>query len=117
MSSIAPVLLSGSTSGKQIKVAATATPGTAVHTAVAGAVNMDEVWLWAVNTDTVDRILTIEFGGVAAPDDNVVVKLPPKQGLFLVLPGLKLNGGLLVKAFADAANVVDVSGYVNRYTG
>ncbi len=36
MATYSKVLLSGSTNGKQIKVAATATPGTTIHTAVTG---------------------------------------------------------------------------------
>ena len=37
--------LSDSTNGRNIKVAATATAGTAIHTAVAGASDLDEIWL------------------------------------------------------------------------
>ena len=39
-----------------------------------------------------------------------------EAGWVLVVPGLLLNGGLLVKAFAAAANVVEMNGYVNRIT-
>ena len=42
---ITKTLLSGSTNGRQIKVAATATPGTTIHTATNTAGQMDEVWL------------------------------------------------------------------------
>jgi len=43
--------LSGSTDGKPIKVVATATAGTTIHTAVAGttAGTFDEIWLYAYN--------------------------------------------------------------------
>ncbi len=110
--------LSGSTDGKPIKVVATATTGTTIHTAVAGttAGTYDEVWLYAYNSDTVSRVLTIEFGGVTAPDQNIVLTLASKQGLQLVVPGLILQNTLLVTAFADAANVVILSGFVNTIT-
>jgi len=110
--------LSGSTDGRMVKVAATATPGTTIHTAVAGttAGTFDEIWLWAVNSDTVVRKLTIEFGGVAAPDDTLEVSVAAEAGLMLVVPGLILQNGLVVKAFAAAANVVLVAGFVNAIT-
>lgn len=106
--------LSGSTNGKQIKVVATATAGTLIHTAVAGTTDWDEVWLWAVNSDTVARKLTIEFGGTTSPDDTIEVLIPAEGGLVLVVPGLILQNELVVRAFAAAANVILVGGFVNR---
>lgn len=106
--------LSGSTNGRPIKVAATATPGTTIHTAGSGATNIDEVWLWCANTDTVTRKLTVEFGGTTSPDDTIEVGIPAESGLVLVIPGLPLQNSLVIKAFAAAANVVTITGYVNR---
>jgi hypothetical protein len=114
MATYTKTLLSGSTNGRPIKVAATATPGTTIHTAVSGTSSIDEVWLWAQNTDTTDRKLTIEFGGTTSPDDLFEVTIPAESGLMSVVPGLPLNNGLVVKAFAASANVVTLSGYVNR---
>ena len=110
--------LSGSTDGKPIKVAAIATLGTTIHQAVAGttAGTFDEIWLWAYNSDTVARQLTIEFGGASVPDQNIIVSLPSKSGLIPVVPGLILQDALYVTAFADAANVVTISGFVNAIT-
>lgn len=111
---------SASTQGKPIKLAATSTPGTAIHTTGISATNVDRIYLFAFNSDTVDRTLTVEFGGVTAPDQNIVVTIPFKVGLVLVIDGLPLLGngsaGLIVAAFASAANVVTVSGYVLRVT-
>ena len=59
MASFSKILLSGGTTGKNIKVVATASAGTTIHTAVSGTSNMDEVWLYACNTDASDRKLTI----------------------------------------------------------
>lgn len=116
MATYSRILLSGSTSGRAIKVAATATPGTAIHTAIAGAVSYDEVYLWATNTDTAARTITVEFGGVADPDDLIVKSytIPANSPPIPLVTGQVLNGGLLVKAFASSANVVLVSGFVNR---
>ncbi|HEX7128333.1 MAG TPA: hypothetical protein VF406_21480 [Thermodesulfobacteriota bacterium] len=106
--------LSGSTDGKAITVAATGTPGTLIHTAVTGTTDLDEVYLYAVNTDTTARKLTLEFGGTTAPDNLIEQTIQPEDGLVLVVPGLLLQNAAEVRAFADAANVVGVYGFVNR---
>ena len=110
--------LSSSTNGRGIKVVATATAGTAIHTAVAGttAGTFDEIWLWAYNSHTADVLLTIEMGGVTAPDDNIKVTVPFKSGVFLVAPGMILQNGTAVAAFAASANVITIYGYVNAIT-
>jgi len=114
MATYTKVQLSGATTGKNIKVVATATAGTTIHTA--HATSIDEIWLWCVNSDTTDRKLTIEFGGVAAPDDLIEVTIPAEDGLYLVVPGLTLTNSLVVRAFAATANVLSVNGFVNRIT-
>lgn len=110
--------LSGSTDGRGIKVVATATAGTTIHTAVAGttAGTYDEVWLYAYNSDASTVTLTVEYGGTTAPDDNIVVSVASKSGLMLVAPGLILQNSDVVKAFASAANVVVIFGFVNSIT-
>ena len=107
-------LLSGSTQGKGIKVVATGTPGTTIHTAVAGTSSLDEIWLYAYNSDTVTRTLTIEWGEATAPDGNNIIDIPSKQGRFLVVDGRLLQNALVVKAFASAANVIIIDGFVNQ---
>lgn len=116
MATFTKEILSGSTNGRMVKVVAVATAGTLIHTAVAGASDIDEIWLWAINTDTTDRKLTIEFGGVAAPDDLIEVTIRAEAGLVLIIPGMTLQNSLVVRAFAAAANVVLVGGFVNRIT-
>jgi hypothetical protein len=110
--------LSGSTDGRPIKVVATASAGTTIHTAVAGttAGTFDEIWLYAYNGDTVPRLLTIQFGGTSTPDDDVKVTLAAQSGLQLIVPGLILQNGSVVRAFASAANVLTISGFVNAIT-
>lgn len=106
-------LLSGSTNGRPIKVDQTATAGTLLHTATSA---KDELWLWAVNTDTSSHKLTLELGGTTAPDDLIEVSIDAEGGLVLVCPGLIVTGSVVVRAFAAAANVVNIVGYVNRIT-
>lgn len=112
MATYTKVKLSGSTDGRMIKVAATATLGTTIHAAHAS--SLDEIWLYAVNSDTVDRKLTIEYGGATAPDNLIEVTIPAETGLVLVCPGLILSNSLAVTAFAATANVIMIGGYVNR---
>lgn len=110
--------LSGSTDGKPIKIAATGTTGTTIHTAVAGttAGTFDEIWLWAYNGHTSAVQLTVEFGGVSVPDQNIVVSIAAKSGLTPIVPGLILQNGAVVTAFAGTTNVVTLSGFVNSMT-
>src|SRR3990167_1837937 len=110
--------LSGSTDGRMIKVVQTATPVDTIHTAVAGttAGTFDEIWLWAVNSDTTARKLTIEYGGATSPDCLIELTIPPESGLVLVVPGFILQNTLVVTAFCETANVVMIGGYVNSVT-
>lgn len=118
MATIVKRKLSGSTDGKPVLVVATATAGTTIHTAVSGttAGTFDEIWLWAYNGHTASVTLTIEFGGATVPDQNIIVTLASKSGLIPVVPGLILQNGMVVKAFAGTANVITLSGFVNNMT-
>lgn len=111
------MLLSGSTNGKGIKVAATATAGTLIHTAVTGTANLDQVFLYAYNGHTADVLLTIEWGEATVPDGNIVITIPKKSGRFQITDGRLLQNGLVIRAFADTANVIVMDGDVNRIVG
>jgi hypothetical protein len=106
--------LSGASNGVPVKVAASASPGTTIHTAVAGTVatTWDEIWLWCSNSDTVDHKLTLQWGGTTSPDDNMQQTIPAGQTA-LVAAGWILQNGLVVKAFADTANVLIITGHIN----
>jgi hypothetical protein len=115
MATYSKQLLSGSTNGKGIKVVATATAGTLIHTAIAGTSSEDEIWLYAHNTSATAVKLTLEWGGVASPDDHIEITIGAEgTGLILVAPGILLQNGLVVRAFAGTANVINIFGYVNR---
>ena len=110
----------GSTgTGLGIKVAATTTAGTAIHTGSATATTIDEVWLYAVNSSATAVKLTLEWGEATAPDGNIEVTVPAESGLYLIAPGLLLQGNAtakVVKAFAGTTNVIVIHGFVNRIT-
>jgi len=120
MATFTKKILSGSTDGKAIKVAATATAGTTIHTgATTPITTLDEVWLYAVNSSASNVKLTLEWGEATAPDGNIELTVAAESGLVLLVPGLLLKGNatpLVVKAFAATANVICIHGYVNQIT-
>ena len=119
MATFTKKILSGSTDGKSIKVAATATAGTTIHTGSATVTTLDEVWIYAVNSSASSVKLTIEWGEATAPDGNIELTVQPEAGLVTVIPGLLIKGNatpLVVKAFAGTANVICINGFVNQIT-
>lgn len=110
-------ILSASTDGRPVLVAATASPGTTIHTGSSTPTTLHEVWLYASNPDTVQRLITIQWGGTTSPNDHITLYLPAQSGLTVVAPGLLLQGNatpLVIRAFADSASKVNISGYVNE---
>jgi len=118
MATYSKINLSGSTGGRPIKVAATATAGTLVHSTADSSTTIDEIWIYATNTSTSEVKLTIEYGGTTSPDDLIEIPISGESGLILIIPGLILNGTgsapRTVRAFAGTTNVINVVGYVNR---
>jgi hypothetical protein len=120
MATIAKTKLSGSTDGRAIKVAATSSAGTTIHTGSGTATTYDEIWLYAMNTHSADVKLTLEWGGTTSPDDLIEQTITTEAGLTLIAPGLLIKGNagaaLIVKAFAATTNVITIHGYVNQIT-
>jgi len=120
MATYTKVKLSGSTDGRAIKVAQTATAGTTIHTGSSTATTHDEIWLYAQNTSSTAVKLTIEWGGTSSPDDLIELTVQPEAGLVTVAPGLLIKGNasaaLVVRAFAGTANVITIHGFVNQIT-
>jgi hypothetical protein len=122
--STALIALTGSTQGEPIKITATGTPGTTVHTTGTSATIVDRLYLWANNTQAAATastvLLTIEWGAATAPDFNIIVPIPGQAGLVQVIDGLPLLGNgsvaLTVKAFAATTAVINITGYVLRVT-
>ena len=116
MATFSKIPLSGSTDGRGIHIDDNATAGKTVHTGPNVATQMDEIWLYAVNYDTTDRKLTIEWGGATAGGDIIEYTVKAENGLYLIVPGLLIKGNataLTVRAFAATTNVICISGYVN----
>ena len=105
--------------GLGILVVATATAGTAIHTASSTATTIDELWLYAYNDHSSSVTLTVEYGGVATPKDLIKSTLTSQAGLVLICAGLVIQGNAtpkVVRAFAATASKVSLFGYVNRIT-
>ena len=117
MATYSKIPFSGSTNGRGVLVNTTSSNTCVIHTASTNTSVQHEVWLYAQNTDTTDRKLTIEFGGVTSPNDLIEQTITAESGLLLVIPGLMLTGNATtaprITAFAATANVVSVHGYVN----
>ena len=119
MATYSKTILSGSTDGRGILVAATATAGTLIHTGSGTATTLDEIWLYAVNSDAADVKLTLEWGGVTVSNDLIEVTVTAESGLMLVAPGLLIKGNaspLVVRAWAAVTNDIIIHGYVNQIT-
>ena len=126
MASAIRMNLSGCTDGKPLKIAATGSPGTLVHTATSSATRgaggtWDEVWVWAYNASAVSvsassLLMRVQFGAATNPDNLIEVTLPCACGPFLIVPGLVLQNSTVVRAYGGGANLFTVFGFVNRIT-
>ena len=87
-----------------------------VHTAGPGIYNWDDIWIWAANTDTVSRTISLYFGAHSSVGDMAIgsYDLPPGGMPVLICPGLFLQNSGVVEAFASIANKINLTGYVNR---
>lgn len=106
--------LSESVNGKAILVAATSTPGTLLHTAVSGTADMDELWIYANNTSNSIVKLTLEWGEATSPNGHIELAVQAESGLVVMAPGLIIQNGLTVRAFAGTTNVITIHGFVHR---
>ncbi len=103
--------LSASTNGRAIKVVATASAGTLVHTTggTESFVTMD-----AYNSGTVEQVVVVQWGGTTSPDDHYVFRLPPGRAPVLLFDRKFIAGSLLIRVYSTTANVVIVGGYVEE---
>lgn len=116
MASYSKQLLSGSTNGMPVKIVATATPGTLIHTAIAGTTAFDEIWCWLTNTNTSAVSVTVEFGDATSPDHHLIdtYSIPANSAPIPIVTGQVLQNAKTLNIFASVANVIVASGYVNR---
>lgn len=114
MATISRIPLSGSTDGRGIKVVATASSGTTIHTATTSTSDCDVVTLYAYNSSASAVNLTLQWGGTTSVDDDIKLSIPATSGLTLVVPDMVLRNSLVVRAYAGTANVLTIHGFANR---
>ncbi len=111
---VSKVKLSVSTDGRPIKVVSTASPGTTLHTATNTSGAIDRVFVYAFNTSVSAVLLTLQLGGTTSPDDELKVSIPGQSGSVLVIAGWLYDNGAVIRAYAGTANVINVTGEVER---
>lgn len=109
---VSRVLLSGSTNGRPIAIAATATPGTLLHTVSGDTDVLGAVTLWATNTTAAQVTLTLELGGTSA-SDNISLKIAANTTT-KVLDGATFDGAVVLRAFAGSTPAINIFGFENR---
>ena len=114
--SIEPLVLSGSTDGRPIAVAATSSPGTTIHTATSTSTERDYIDIYAANVDGSARTLTLQWGGTSTADQIGPVSLAANSGDTLIVVNKPLQNSLVVKAYGDSASKVNITGNVRRVT-
>ena len=81
MATFSKQLLSGSTDGRGIKVAATASSGTTIHTASSTATTFDEIWLYAQLNNPFSAALTVS--NKALTSNVATITTSAAHGLFV----------------------------------
>jgi hypothetical protein len=112
---LSPIPLSGSTNGRPIAVATTATT---IHTATSDADQTDFAELFVTNASTSAVTLSLRFGSSSYPD--VMTVTVPGNGAAgndgaLPIGEFLLNGGVILSAVANAANALAIVGKVKRF--
>jgi hypothetical protein len=109
--------LSAATNGRPIKIVATSTPGTTIHTATDSdrPDGCDEVWLWAGSTASVGVNGTLQIGQSGDDGSYVNFRVPPAYvGPIAILAGHRVLDGLVITATASVAERINIWGNVNR---
>ncbi len=102
--------LSGSTNGRPIGLNTSA--NTTIHTANNTAGYLDEVWIYASNAGSANNTLTLNLGGTSTAD-ILVVNIQNNDSV-LVIPGIPMDGGVVISAKTSANSQVAIFGFVNR---
>lgn len=104
-----------SPNGLPIAVTDTASPGTLIHTAVAGTTDgtMDEIWLYVNNIGSVNYEVTVEFGAAAA-SSRIIYSVIPRDGIKCMIPGLPLRNGATIRVYVQSGGqgLINVTGRV-----
>lgn len=112
MATYTKIVLSASTSGQPITVAATTTAGaTAIHLGATGT-SIDEVWLWGTASGAGAVTCTLLWGA-ATSGASIPVVITPSAGPQLIAPGWIISGQT-VSAWTNSGSQVTIYGFGNR---
>ena len=115
MANFTAIIPSGSTNGRPIKVVATATAGTTVHTATNSGADVDEVWIWANAINAAGANLSIIHGTQTDMEQQTNHRIPGGfGGSVCVMAGRRFSGGIVLTATASTANVINLEVNINR---
>lgn len=105
---------SASTNGRPIIAAATASPGTLIHTCAAGSNEIEDVEIWASNySTTTTRTLYLELGGTGA-GDTINIQLRPMTTVTVCK--IRLTSTVSVRAYESSGADVRVWCFMERWT-
>jgi len=108
------VLLSRSAAGKAILVTGTsAATATLVHQALPGEGALDEVYIKAANNHSEPVRVTVLWGD-DDPEDLFSQVIPPRDGRIDLVQGDCLGNAQAIKVYASVADVISITGHVNR---
>ena len=114
-----PIVPSGLTRGKLLKITGTDSSGAdTVHTATASSSDFDYLSLYVINKDTSDVTLYLLWGGTGA-DDTTPIPIQPGKVDFLFISEKLIQGGSsdVIKIYASVANKLFISsGFSYRIT-
>ncbi len=106
--------VSGSANYNLINITAACSPGVIIHTgtSLTAENSGDELWIWGTNIGTsLNQRVTFEWGGAAA---CIIKNLNGSQnGLELLIPGIPVRAGNVIRAYGNNASLVSVLSYVN----
>ena len=90
-----------------------------IHTASSTPTDIDEVWLWATNIHSADVEVTVGWGRWGNTASNSLFTVPTLAGLYLLVPGLVLQGDSSTQKIVNVAassGHINFVGYVNRHS-
>ena len=107
--------LSSGTDGAPFNVSAeNSGDATVVH--VSSDRGFDRVWLWACSIGA-ETLLTLEWTTAGAGDLDILIPANTTSALSdPIVDGLLIANSTDIQAYAGAANLIHLTGYVQRYT-
>lgn len=106
--------LSASNSGEPIQITATESPGTIIHSGVAGTSQKDEVYAYANNTGNYIYPLVVEYAGTGL-SNRISTDIFSRETPLLISPGFLVNNDATIRAFSPSgASLIRINGYVQR---